>query len=57
MPGDASTMPAQQRVGGDYPALTKPTGERCGNRGEQSPVIIVDGWPVNLAAEYQNLVT
>ena len=42
MPGDASAVPAQQRVGGDDPALAEPVGECCGDHGAQGSVVVVD---------------
>ena len=44
----------RMKTGGDDPALAEPAGECCGNRGEQSPIIIVHRGPVDLAAEYLN---
>jgi len=56
MPGNASAVPAQQRVGGDDPAVAEPAGERGCDRPEQGPIVIVGSWPVDLAAEYLKLV-
>ena len=56
MSGDASTVSSQQCVGGDDPAGALWSGECGGDRAEQCPVIVGEGWPVGLAAEYTVLV-
>ena len=48
--GDASSVPAQEGVGGDEPAGSLWTRECSCDRAEQGPVIVVEGWPVDLAA-------
>ena len=56
MPGDASAVPAQQGLGCHDLAVPQPAWERGGDRSEKRSIVIVDGWPVNLAAEYLELV-
>jgi len=54
--GDAFAVPAQQRVGGDDPAVAESAGERSCDRPEQAPVIIVEFGPVDLSAQNHELV-
>ena len=54
--GDASAVPAQQRVGCDDPAVAAWAGERGGDRAEQGPVVVVERGSVDLAAEDGELV-
>jgi len=54
--GDASSVPAEQRVRCDEPAVATGSGECLGYRCEQSPSIIVERRPVVLAAENAELV-
>jgi len=56
VPGDTAAMPAQLRVGGDEPAEPEPTGEDGGDRAEKGPVVVIDGWSVDLAAKHGELV-
>ncbi|MGF1617876.1 MAG: hypothetical protein ACFCU2_08745 [Acidimicrobiia bacterium] len=45
-----------QRVGCDEPPVAEPTRESSCDRAEQRPVVIIDGRPVDLAAENGELV-
>jgi len=54
--GDAAAVPAKEGVGGDEPAGASGEGERGCDRAEHAPVVIVEGRPVDLAAEYAELV-
>ena len=56
VPGDTVAMPAQQRVRGDEPASPEPTGEGSGDRAEKGPVVVIDGWSVDLAAKHGEVV-
>lgn len=56
MPGDAATVPAQQGFGSHDPAVAKPAGESGCDRAENSPVVVIDGWPLGLAAQHRELV-
>ena len=56
VPGDALAVPAQQGFGCHDPALAQSAGECRGDRPEKRPVVVVDGWPVDLAAKYLELV-
>ena len=56
MPGDASAVPAQQRLGCDDPALAEAAGERGCDGAEQVAVVIVEWGPVDLSAEHLELV-
>jgi hypothetical protein len=49
-------VPAQQRLGCHDPVFAQPTGECCGDRAEHRSVVVGEGRPANLAAEYLNLV-
>ena len=49
--GDSAPMPSEQGVGGDEPAGSARPGE-CGcDRAEQGAVVVVECWPVDLAAQ------
>ncbi len=50
MLGDSFAVPAKQRLGCDQPALAKWAGECRGDGAEQGPVVVVDGWSLDLAA-------
>lgn len=54
--GDSATVPSEQGVGGDEPAGSTRPGERGGDRSEQGPVTVVECGPVDLAAQYGELV-
>ena len=43
MTGDAVTVPAEEGVGCDDPAVSILAGERCCDRAEQGPIIVVNG--------------
>ena len=54
--GNASAVPSQQGLGGHDPAVPQPTGERGGDCSKKRSIVILDGWPVNQAAEHLELV-
>ena len=54
--GDALAVPAHQGVGGDDPTVPAGTGERGGDRTEQTAVIVVGCWPIDLAVKHRELV-
>ena len=56
VPCDSSAVPSQQHLGCHDPALAEAAGERGGDRAEQRPVCVVDGWPLHLAAKDLDLV-
>ena len=56
VPGDASAVPAQQRVGGDEPSVAARPGERLSDGAEQRPVVIGQRGPARLAAQHDQLV-
>jgi len=56
VPGDAAAMPSQQRFGSHDPAVAESAGECGGDRAEQGPVVVIEGWSVNLAAKNHELV-
>ncbi len=55
VPGNAFAVPSQQGLGGYDPAAAQPAWERGGDRPEKRSIVIVDGWPINLAVEYLEL--
>ena len=55
-PGGASSVPSQQCVGCDEPAIASWPGECGGDCAEECPVIVVEGWSVYLSAEHSELV-
>jgi hypothetical protein len=56
MASQTSTVPSQQRVRGDDPTQAEPAGQRLGDRAEQSPVVLSDGWFRVLASKDRELV-
>jgi hypothetical protein len=56
MGGDAFAVPPQPRLRSHDPVIAESAGERDCDGAEQAPVIVVDGWAVDLSAEYLNLV-
>ena len=56
MSGDASPVPAQQRVGGNQPPTAAWPRQRLGDRAEQGPVIVGERRSVVLASQDRELV-
>jgi hypothetical protein len=54
--GDAPAVPSKEGVGGDELAITMWSGQCGGDCAEEGPVIVVEGWPVDLSAEHTKLV-
>jgi hypothetical protein len=53
--GDAASVPAQQGLRCDDPAIPEPAGER-GDRAEERPVRVGDRWSVDLSSQHLELV-
>jgi hypothetical protein len=53
--GDSSSVPAQQGLGRDDPALAQSAGECRGDRSEQGPVLVVRSGTADLAAKHDDL--
>ena len=56
VPGDAASVPAQQRVGGDQPPDSARSRERGRNRSEKAPVGVGELGSVDLPAQHSELV-
>lgn len=54
--GDASSMPSQQRFWCHDPALVTRARQCSSDRAEQCPIVVTDGWPLDLATQYLELV-